>query len=198
MGFQGGPVKTIVRCTVLSGILSVSSCSQAETAEKEAKPMSSITVESRAFAHRQPIPAVHTCDGADISPPLSWSRGPDAAKSLVIICDDPDAPAGTWVHWVMYDIPPGRDSLEQNIPRNDTIPGLGTQGKNDFKRVGYNGPCPPGGTHRYFFKVYALDILLNLPAGKTKPEVEKAMIGHILAQGELVGTYARKKQAGYR
>lgn len=155
--------------------------------------MNDIAVVSPAFKHMQPIPSDYTCDGADISPPLSWRNVPAAAKSVAIIVDDPDAPSGTWVHWVVYDLRPGRDSLERDIPKKDTIAGNGTQGTNDFKRIGYNGPCPPGGTHRYFFKVYALDTVLNLPAGKTKQEVEKAMKGHILAKGELVGTYTKKK-----
>jgi Raf kinase inhibitor-like YbhB/YbcL family protein len=192
-------MKIIVLCTASFALLLVSACLQAENAKKETKSMNGITVESRAFSPMQPIPSDYTCDGADISPPLSWSNVPAAAKSIVIICDDPDAPAGTWVHWVVYDLPPAdRDSLERNIPKSDTIAGVGTQGTNDFKRIGYNGPCPPGGTHRYFFKVYALDALLNLPAKKTKQEVEKVMKGHILAKGELIGTYTRKKQAGYR
>jgi hypothetical protein len=111
----------------------------------------------------------------------------------VLISDDPDAPVGTWVHWVCYDIPPTVDSLAQNMPKADTLSCGGKQGMTDFRRIGYGGPCPPSGTHRYFFKVYALDILLNLPAGKTKKEIETAMKGHILGQGELMGVYSRKK-----
>ncbi|MGA2507014.1 MAG: YbhB/YbcL family Raf kinase inhibitor-like protein [Chitinispirillaceae bacterium] len=154
--------------------------------------MNSIKVESQAFKHMQPIPAQYTCDGADISPPLSWSNVPAATKSIALIADDPDAPAGTWVHWVVYGLPPAADSLPENIPKSDTLSGGGIQGKNDFRRIGWNGPCPPGGTHRYFFKIYALDTMLNLPAGKTKAEIEKAMKGHVLAKGELAGTYKRK------
>ena len=165
----------------------------AQNGKKGAGAMDTLVVESTAFASFKPIPAEHTCDGADVSPPLSWRGVPSAAKSQVILCDDPDAPGRIWVHWILYNLLPGRDSLLSNIPKTDTIVGGGTQGKNDFKRIGWNGPCPPGGTHRYFFKVYALDYMLNLPAGKTKQEVEKAMKGHILAQGELVGTYARKR-----
>jgi hypothetical protein len=141
----------------------------------------------------QPIPSQYTCDGADLSPPLSWNGVPSAAKSLSLIADDPDAPAGTWVHWVVYDLPPAIDSLPENVPKTDTLAGGGKQGKNDFKRTGWGGPCPPGGTHRYFFKLYALDMMLNFPAGKTKSEIEKAMTGHVLAKGELAGTYKRKR-----
>lgn len=156
--------------------------------------MGAIIVGSPAFGNGRPIPAEFTCDGDDVSPPLSWSGVPAAAKSLAIVCDDPDAPAGTWVHWVTYDIPPDRDSLERNIPKHDSLPGIGTQGTNDFGRTGYNGPCgPPGETHRYFFRVYALDAALGLPAKKTGPEIETAMKGHILARGDLMGTCSRKK-----
>lgn len=129
--------------------------------------------------------------GPDISPPLAWSNVPEATKSLVVIVDDPDAPGKTWVHWVAYDIPSHIDSIAAAMPRNETLNVGGTQGRNDFEKNGYGGPCPPNGTHRYFFKVYALDKELNFPAGKTKPKVEKAMDGHILAYGELMGTYRR-------
>ncbi len=141
----------------------------------------------------EPIPSKYTCDGADISPPLAWKNIQEAAQSIVLISDDPDAPVGTWVHWVCYDIPPTVDGLDEDIPATDILPVGGQQGVNDFGRIGYGGPCPPGGTHRYFFKVYALDTMLNLPAGKTKKEIEKAMKGHVLASGELIGVYSRKR-----
>ena len=168
-------------------------CARGPEAKKGAKTMDTIKITSTAFAHLQSIPTQYTCDGADISPPLSWSTVPAGTKSLALIADDPDAPAGTWVHWVMYDLRPAVDSLPENIPKTDTIAGGGKQGKNDFHRIGWNGPCPPGGTHRYFFKLYALDTELNLPAGKTKAEIEKAMKDHVLAKGELAGTYKRKQ-----
>jgi Raf kinase inhibitor-like YbhB/YbcL family protein len=185
-------MKKITLLLIAVGIMGGSVCAKNENTKKGAKKMTTITVTSQAFKHMQPIPQQYTCDGADISPPLSWSGVPPAAKSIALICDDPDAPAGTWVHWVVYDLPPATDSLLENVPKTDTLAGGGKQGKTDFNRVGWNGPCPPGGTHRYFLKIYALDIMLNLPAGKTKPTVEKAMKGHILAQGELVGTYTRR------
>ncbi len=152
-----------------------------------------ITVTSPAFEWMKAIPSKYTCDGADVSPPLAWQGVPEGARSIVLICDDPDAPAGTWVHWVCYDIPPTVDSLAENQPKADTLACGGKQGMTDFRRVGYGGPCPPGGTHRYFFKVYALDTMLNLPAGNTQTDIEKAMKGHVKAQGELVGVYSRKR-----
>jgi Raf kinase inhibitor-like YbhB/YbcL family protein len=174
------------------GILSGNLYAKGPEAKKGAKAMDTITIESAAFGNMQPIPSKYTCDGADISPPLSWTNVPAGTKSLALICDDPDAPAGTWVHWVVYDLPPMLDILPENVPKSDTVPGGGKQGKTDFGRAGWGGPCPPSGTHRYFFKIYALDIMLNLPAGKARAEVEKAMRGHVVAQGELVGTYKRK------
>lgn len=186
-------MKKTVSFLIAVGIIAGSVCAKGESTKKGAKIMNSIKVESAAFKHMQPIPSQYTCDGADISPPLSWSNVPPAAKSIALIADDPDAPAGTWVHWVVYDLPPAADSLQEDVPKIDTLPEGGIQGRNDFHRIGWNGPCPPGGTHRYFFKVYALDTILNLPAGKTKQEIEKAMKGHILAKGEIVGKYTRSK-----
>jgi Raf kinase inhibitor-like YbhB/YbcL family protein len=154
-------------------------------------PMS-IVIESAAFAQNQVIPAKYTCDGPDVSPPLAWKNIPDKARSLVLICDDPDAPAGIWVHWVCYDIPASVTALQEVIPKSDSLPMGGKQGKTDFGNIGYGGPCPPSGTHRYFFKMYALDRTLGLPAGKTKKDIERAMKGHVLAQGQLIGMYSKK------
>jgi Raf kinase inhibitor-like YbhB/YbcL family protein len=182
---------------IVAAILVVSTatsvCTQGEGQEPKGAKAMAITLTSSAFSPMQAIPAKYTCDGADVSPPLAWKGVPDTARSLVLISDDPDAPMGTWVHWVCYDIPPTVDSLAENIPKTDSLPCGGQQGTTDFRRVGYGGPCPPGGTHRYFFKVYALDATLGLPAGSTKKEVEKAMRGHVLAQGELVGKYSRQR-----
>jgi Raf kinase inhibitor-like YbhB/YbcL family protein len=145
-----------------------------------------LKISSTAFFEGGMIPGRYTCDGEDLSPPFVWSGVPAGAQSLVMIADDPDAPVGTWVHWVIYDLP-----LELNgLP--EAISGIGKQGKNDFRKLGYGGPCPPPGKpHRYFFKLYALDRLLNLPSGATKAEVEKAMKGHILAEGQIMGKYGR-------
>ena len=148
-------------------------------------------VTSAAFKDGEPIPRPYTCDGVNISPPLEWSGVPKTAKTIAIVCDDPDAPAGTWVHWVLYNLPADNIGLVENLPANETLKAGGFQGKNDFGKIGYSGPCPPSGTHRYFFKIYALDSELPLKAGATKAEVMKAMEGHILLQGQLMGTYRR-------
>lgn len=180
--------KQTVMAAVFTGIICCGVCS-AEPKEGEMK----ITVVSAAFKDMVPILSKYTCDGADISPPLAWQNIPAGAQSIVLVCDDPDAPAGDWVHWVCYDIPPDVTGLDEDVPAAKTLPSGGKQGVNDFGNIGYGGPCPPGGTHRYFFKVYALDTMLNLPAGQTKKQIEKAMRGHVLASGELVGVYTRRR-----
>lgn len=151
-----------------------------------------IQITSSVFKEGEPIPSKYTCDGEDISPPLKWSSLPEGTKSLALISDDPDAPVGTWVHWVIYNIPPTVTELEEGIPSDKELPSGAKQGMNDFKKIGYGGPCPPSGTHRYFFKLYALDSELNLEPRATKKDVLKAMEGHILEMGQLMGTYSRK------
>jgi len=148
-------------------------------------------IKSSAFAHEAFIPAKYTCDGKNISPPLSWSGAPKETKSFALICDDPDAPMGTWVHWVFFDIPAPVTSLPENVSRSEEIKGLGKNGNNTSRRLGYDGPCPPSGIHRYFFKLYALDTVLNLKPGLTKEELLKAMDGHILTEAQLMGRYKR-------
>ncbi len=148
-------------------------------------------IKSSAFGSGEMIPAKYTCDGADFSPPLDWSGSPAGTKSFALVCDDPDAPMGTWVHWVIFDIPPSATMLAEGITREKDLPGGGTQGINDFRKIGYGGPCPPGGTHRYFFKLYALDTMLGLKPGITKDQLLKALRGHILAEAQLMGTYRR-------
>ena len=150
-----------------------------------------VKLTSTAFQEGQPIPATYTCKGVNISPPLEWSGVPKAAKTIAIIADDPDAPSGTWVHWVLYNLPADNIGLVESLPPTESLKAGGFQGKNDFGKIGYGGPCPPSGTHRYFFKIYALDAELPLKAGATKAEVEKAMAGHVLAQAQLMGTYGR-------
>ncbi|MDW8326466.1 MAG: YbhB/YbcL family Raf kinase inhibitor-like protein [Anaerolineales bacterium] len=148
---------------------------------------------SAAFTEGSPIPAQYTCDGRDVSPPLRWSGAPEGVRSFALIADDPDAPAGTWVHWVLYNLPANTIELPEGIPPTESVAGGGRQGRNDFGRLGYGGPCPPRGKpHRYFFKLYALDTMLDLPARATKQDVERAMRGHILAEGQLMGTYQRR------
>jgi Raf kinase inhibitor-like YbhB/YbcL family protein len=144
------------------------------------------------FEPAELIPSVYTCDGKDLSPPLRWTEAPAGTKSFALISDDPDAPVGTWVHWVVWNIPASVNSLEENQAKKDSLPGGIRQGTTDFRRIGYGGPCPPSGVHRYFFHLYALDTLLDLPATTTKAGLEKAMTGHVLAQAELMGKYRRK------
>jgi hypothetical protein len=149
-------------------------------------------LKSSAFEAGGLIPKPYTCDGQDASPPLSWSDVPNGAKSLALIADDPDAPMGTWVHWVAWNIPATVRVLEAHVPKQDSLPNGMKQGTSDFRRVGYGGPCPPSGTHRYFFKLYALDTTVTLPPSTTKKDLEKVMQGHILQQAELMGKYTRQ------
>jgi Raf kinase inhibitor-like YbhB/YbcL family protein len=148
-------------------------------------------IKSSSFVHEDMIPAKFTCDGQNISPPLAWGGAPKETKSFALICDDPDAPAGTWVHWVIFDIPANANSLPEKVAKQEEIPGLGKNGKNTSRRYGYDGPCPPSGTHRYYFKLYALDTMLNLNAGLSKEELLKAMKGHVLAETQVMGRYKR-------
>ena len=150
-----------------------------------------LVITSSAFSEGQAIPSLYTCDGPDVSPDLAWSGVPETAASLALICDDPDAPMGTWVHWVLFNIPADTDGLPAEIPSDGILENSACHGKNDFGRLGYGGPCPPGGTHRYFFKLYALDTQLELDSGSTKAQLLEAMQGNILAEGQLMGTYSR-------
>ncbi|MFA5810881.1 MAG: YbhB/YbcL family Raf kinase inhibitor-like protein [bacterium] len=152
-----------------------------------------LELRSSAFTNASPIPSKYTCDGSDLSPPLSWSGAPAGTKSFALIADDPDAPAGTWVHWVAWNIPTATSSLGEAMTKDAQLPDGTKQGVTDFRRPGYGGPCPPSGTHRYFFKLYALDAPLDLPATATKPQLEAAMKGHVLAQTQLMGTYSRQR-----
>ena len=154
-----------------------------------------LALSSPAFAPGGEIPALFTCEGRDLSPALDWTGVPEAAKSLVLIVDDPDAPdpaapKTTWVHWVLYDLPPTARGLPQGVA---ALPEGTKQGTNDWKRTGYGGPCPPIGRHRYFFKLYALDVVLPDRGPAAKARVEAAMQGHVLANAELMGTYQKKK-----
>ena len=150
-----------------------------------------LSLTSNAFASGQNIPSKYSCLGREISPDLSWTGAPVATKSFALIVDDPDAPMGTWVHWVMYNIPATTNSLSEAAPAGEQLSDGSLQGKNSSGNLGYNGPCPPSGTHRYFFKLYALDTLLSLSSGVRKDQLLKAMDGHILAQGELMGTFSK-------
>lgn len=153
-----------------------------------------LALKSTAFGEGKRIPTKHTCDGPDVSPPLEWEGAPEGVKAWALICDDPDAPVGTWVHWVLFDLPADVQRLPEGIPAEPTLAKLGgaKQGRNDFGRIGYGGPCPPRGKpHRYFFKLYALDAKLGLDPGAKKAETERALDDHVLEEAQLIGTFGR-------
>jgi Raf kinase inhibitor-like YbhB/YbcL family protein len=169
------------------------SCEDKEYAyKKEGEKKMEFSITSSAFDDGGMMPAKYTPDGKDISPPLSWSGVPEGTKSIALINDDPDAPVGTWVHWVVYNLPPDADGLEENIPPDPALSSGAIQGTTDFGRIGYGGPAPPSGTHRYFFKLYALDTMLDLAPGASKAQVRSAMVGHVLAEAQLMGKYKRQ------
>jgi len=150
------------------------------------------TLASPAFGSGAAIPDRYTCRGADVSPVLAWTGHAANIKSFALIMDDPDAPAGTWVHWVIWNIPASTRLLPENVPKSNTIDSGAMQGRNDFGKVGYNGPCPPPGkTHRYFFRLYALDAMLTLPPGASRRQLDAAIKGHIVGRDEHMGTYRR-------
>jgi Raf kinase inhibitor-like YbhB/YbcL family protein len=191
----------IVFLTFMSFLGLTLACGAKKTNEEhtqKAENMKTFKITSPAFAYGDSIPVKFTCDGDDVSPELEWVGIPENTKSLALICDDPDAPLGTWVHWVIFNIPPEINHFnEKYTPSKGLSGGLKREegpidGINDFRYYGYNGPCPPKGpAHRYFFKLYALDTILNLKTGASKADVEKAMSGHIIAQTELMGKYQR-------
>jgi Raf kinase inhibitor-like YbhB/YbcL family protein len=147
---------------------------------------------STAFAEGSAIPKMCTADGRDRSPPLTWDEVPDGTKAFALVCDDPDAPRGTWVHWVLYDLPADCRALPEGVPTTADLAGGGRQGKNDFGRLGYGGPSPPRGKpHRYFFRLYALDAPVGLAAGASRQDLDRAVQGHVLAEAALMGTYQR-------
>jgi Raf kinase inhibitor-like YbhB/YbcL family protein len=151
------------------------------------------TISSTQFQKGGPIPKKFTCDGPDVSPELSWSGASAKAQGFALIADDPDAPVGTWTHWVIYDIPAQSAGLPENVSKIDELPDGARQGRNDFRRIGYGGPCPPPGKpHRYFFKLYALDRKLGLKPGAARQELEQAIQGHVIETAEVMGTYGRQ------
>lgn len=170
----------------------ITSQPEQEALIEEDTGMETISLSSNVFEDGDTLAATYTCDGEDISPDLSWDTVPAGTKSIALVMDDPDAPGKTWVHWVIYNIPANRTGLPGGVPKNKSLNDRSLQGKNDFGRIGYNGPCPPPGKpHRYFFKLYALDTILNLKSGAAKSQLESAMSGHVLAQGEMIGKYGR-------
>lgn len=148
-----------------------------------------LEVKSPAFQEGEMIPARYTCDGENISPALEWSQVPEGTQSIAVIADDPDAPRKTWVHWVLFNLPPTLTHLEPDVPKTATLENNARQGINDSNELGYDGPCPPGGVHRYYFKVYALDYLVSLKSGCTKEQLLAEIEGHSLADGVLMGRY---------
>jgi Raf kinase inhibitor-like YbhB/YbcL family protein len=173
---------------VLCSLLAADGCS---SRPKEGPPMT-LDLTSPDFPSGGTIPKQFTCEGGDLSPVLQWKAPPSGTQSFALIADDPDAPVGTWVHWVLFDLPASLRSLPQNFPKDPQVSDGTRQGANDFEKIGYGGPCPPAGKpHRYFFKLYALDTKLNLKPGASKKDVERAMQGHILARGEYMGRYSR-------
>jgi Raf kinase inhibitor-like YbhB/YbcL family protein len=152
----------------------------------------SFQISTNAFSNGESIPKRFGCDGLNVSPQLTWTDPPTTTQSFALIMDDPDAPAGTWVHWILYNLPTDARELAENVPNREQLPNGAHQGRNSFNKTGYGGPCPPpGNPHRYFFKLYALDRKLNLRLGATKADVERAMQDHIVAQSELIGRYSR-------
>ena len=148
---------------------------------------------SAAFASGATIPQKHTCDGGNVSPPLAWTDPPSGTKAFALVCEDPDAPAGTWVHWVLYDLPATVRGVPEGVPPEPSLPDGSRQGRNDFKKIGYGGPCPPPGPpHRYFFRLYALDAPTGLQPGVTRSELAKAIASHTRATAELMGRYGRR------
>lgn len=176
---------------ILSAIILFTSLMAMTVFSKESA-IRNIQITSSAFKEGEFIPAKYTCDGKNVSPPLRWEDVPANTKSIALISDDHDAPAGDWVHWIVFNIPAQVKELQENIPVKKILDNGAKQGLNDFHKIGYGGPCPPGGTHRYFFKIYALDTELQLNPGSTKTEVLKAMGNHVLGQGQLTGKYKRK------
>lgn len=184
------------KCIVMTALMLAFLAMGAAAATPRIAGGGAVQLFSPAFAHMGGIPVRHTCEGDDVSPPLSWSDVPSAAKSLVLIVDDPDAPDPaaprmTWVHWLLYNLPPDCDGLKEAVA-DDELPVGTRQGINDWRRTGYGGPCPPIGRHRYFFKLYALDTLLPDLGRPGKAELVKAMEGHVLDKAELIGTYRKQ------
>jgi Raf kinase inhibitor-like YbhB/YbcL family protein len=171
---------------LLAGFTLILSACATSTTETEAAVTTSITITSDAFASGQSIPVKYSCRGNNISPALAWDEPPTGTQSFALIVNDPDAPMGTWVHWILYNISSNARSLQENADTNEM-----SVGKNSSGNMRYDGPCPPSGTHRYFFKLYALDSTLNLSPGATKQQLLDAIKGHILAQGELMGTFSK-------
>ena len=163
------------------------------TAPRDDSPTRQLSLTTTAFRDGEQIPVRHTCDGEDLSPPLAWTGAPVETRTFALICDDPDAPRGTWVHWLIWNLPADAVELGQGVPPRPELQSGARQGLNDGRKIGYAGPCPPPGKpHRYFFRLYALDTALNLSPGVKRPDLEAAMAGHVLAEGTTMGVYQRR------
>lgn len=185
-------IKAAVCIVAIPAFLAGTGCAPKSEPVAEEPKGQGIAITSPAFRAGQPIPARHTGDGDDLSPPLQWSGIPQEARSLVIICDDPDAPRGTFVHWLLYDLPASEKGLPEGVPRDEKLPSGASQGTNDFGRYGYIGPSPPSGpVHHYHFRLYALSAPTGLKPGASRGDLDAAMKGRVIATGELVGTYKR-------
>ena len=173
-------------------VVLVAACSRAEDATERGSPVA-MKLSSPAFVEGKAVPVKHAGQGEDVSPALKWEGAPEGVKSFAMICDDPDAPVGTWVHWIIWNIPGTAKELTEHVASMKELPDGARQGMNDFRRIGYGGPMPPPGkAHRYYFKLYALDASVGLAPGATKADLLKAMDGHIVAQAQLMGTYQRR------
>ncbi|HEY7611558.1 MAG TPA: YbhB/YbcL family Raf kinase inhibitor-like protein [Gemmatimonadales bacterium] len=165
------------------------------TAPREDSPTSRLVLSSAAFAEGTPIPERHTCDGENLSPALAWTGVPVGTRTFALICDDPDAPRGTWVHWILWNLPADAIELKEGVPPKPELPSGVRQGNNGGGNIGYAGPCPPrGGPHRYYFRLHALDVALNLPPGVSRSDLEAAMEGHVLARAVTMGRYERQQR----
>lgn len=173
----------LVSCTQVTTQVNTEVTTQVDTQKTSSQEVINMKITSPAFKHNANMPSKYTCDGQNINPQLEISDIPKGTQSLVLIVDDPDAPMGTWVHWVVWNIP------VTNTIKEDSVPGV--EGLNDFRKNSYGGPCPPSGTHKYFFKIYAIDGKLNIDISAKKRDVEEAMEGHVLAKAELIGLYKR-------
>lgn len=175
-------------------LFSVLICSQLQSLQNKPLNEMELKITSTAFKDGELIPSKYTCDGENVSPDLKWNKPNDKIKSFALIVDDPDAPSGDFVHWVVYNIPGSIIEFPENVTSSKNIPEMFTIGKNDFGKIGYGGPCPPSGTHRYYFKIYGLDTVLhNAEAGLNKYKLLKVMEGHVVASGQLMGKYSRKR-----
>jgi Raf kinase inhibitor-like YbhB/YbcL family protein len=190
-GWLIGAIRLPLIGLVLTGLL-LTGCRSPEGSPFESLYVANpIALESNAFAAGASIPRRYTCDGEDLSPVVRWGAVLDKTKTLILVMDDPDAPGQAFVHWLVYNLPAAIRELPENLPKQSALDIGGVQAKNDFGKYGYGGPCPPSGTHRYIFRLFALDVALNLQPDVSKREIIKAMQGHVLASGELIGLYSR-------